>query len=98
MDGRELGDDVRRAVNGDDAELVNRAKEIEDLRRRDLSIRGQDLVDTMIRYSERGQAYVDDLKAIMRQNRLDPADDAYLRKMEVIRLVPKFSPEPDSRP
>jgi len=62
------------------------------LREQGLPVRGKDLVGTLIHYSERGQAYVDDLVTIMRQNRLDPADDAYLRKMDVIRLVPKGSP------
>jgi hypothetical protein len=36
---------------------------------------------------ERGQAYVEDLKRIIRQNRLADADDAYLRDMPVIRIV-----------
>jgi Bax protein len=66
----------------------------DELRRRNLPIRGSDLVDTLIGYSERGQAYVDDLRAIMRQNRLAPVDDAYLRKMEIILLVPKVAKEP----
>jgi uncharacterized FlgJ-related protein len=46
------------------------------------------LADTLLRYSERGQAYVDDLKKLMLQNRLDAADDAYLRDMKVIHIVP----------
>ncbi len=58
-----------------------------DLRRRNLRISGSVLADTLLRYSERGQAYVDDLKGIMRQNRLDDADDAYLKDMAVIHLV-----------
>jgi uncharacterized FlgJ-related protein len=45
------------------------------------------LVDTLIRYSERGQAYVDDIKKIIQQNRLDAADDAYLKDMAVIHIV-----------
>lgn len=64
----------------------------EDLRRRHLPVRGSDLVDTVIGYSERGQVYVDELKALMRQNRLDATDDATLRKMEIIQLVPKALP------
>jgi uncharacterized FlgJ-related protein len=48
---------------------------------------GEVLVETLVRYSERGQAYVEDLKTIMRQNRLADADDAYLRDMPVIRIV-----------
>jgi uncharacterized FlgJ-related protein len=65
----------------------------EDLRKRGLAVRGADLVDTLIGYSERGQAYIEELKALMRQNRLGPTDDAYLRKMAIVFLVPKGSPE-----
>ena len=46
------------------------------------------LAETLIRYSERGQAYVDDIQRIIRQNRLDATDDAYLRDMAVIHIVP----------
>jgi uncharacterized FlgJ-related protein len=60
----------------------------EDLRKRGLQLRGRDLVPTMIRYSERGEAYVHELKTIMRQNNLDKVDDAMLREMEIIRLEP----------
>ena len=38
-----------------------------------------DLADGLIAYSERGQAYVDTLKSIIRVNELDVADDAVLR-------------------
>lgn len=61
----------------------------EELRRRGQPVRGPDVVDTMIRYSERGQAYVNELKSLMRQNRLDVADEARLAEMEIIRIVPK---------
>ena len=61
----------------------------EDLRRRGQPIRGQDVVDTMVVYSERGQTYVNELKALMRQNRLDVADEARLTEMDIIRIVPK---------
>src|SRR6516162_1693632 len=59
-----------------------------DLRRQRLRISGTILAETLRTYSERGQAYVDDLKALIRQNRLDGADDAYLRHMAVIQIVP----------
>jgi uncharacterized FlgJ-related protein len=59
-----------------------------DLRRHNLRISGVVLAETLLRYSERGQAYVDDLKKLMLQNRLDAADDAYLRDMKVIHIVP----------
>lgn len=58
-----------------------------ELRRHNLRISGVVLVDTLLRYSERGQAYIDDIKTIIRQNRLDDADDAYLRDMPVIHIV-----------
>jgi uncharacterized FlgJ-related protein len=38
-----------------------------------------DLADGLVAYSERGQAYVDTLKSIIRVNNLDLADDAVLR-------------------
>ena len=59
-----------------------------DLRRRSLRISGPVLAETLLNYSERGQAYVDDLKAVMRQNQLEDVDDAYLKRMPVIRIVP----------
>ena len=64
-----------------------------DMRRQNLRISGTVLAETMLNYSERGQAYVDDLKALIQQNRLDDADDAYLRHMAVIHIVPA-GPEP----
>jgi len=50
--------------------------------------RGLDLVGAMVRYSERGEAYVHELKTIIRQNTLDAVDDAKLIEMELIRLTP----------
>jgi uncharacterized FlgJ-related protein len=64
-----------------------------ELRRKNLPISGTVLAETLVNYSERGQAYVDDLKALIRNNRLDNADDAYLRNMAVILIVPA-TPEP----
>jgi len=64
-----------------------------DLRRQSLRISGTVLAETLVNYSERGQAYVDDLKALIRENRLDDADDASLRHMTVIHIVPA-GPEP----
>jgi uncharacterized FlgJ-related protein len=49
---------------------------------------GLDLVTTLDRYSERGQAYVQELRSIILQNDLDKVDDAILIKMEQIRLKP----------
>jgi uncharacterized FlgJ-related protein len=59
-----------------------------DLRRQNLRVSGMVLAGTLLRYSERGQAYVDDIQRLIRQNRLDAADDAYLRKMAVVHIVP----------
>jgi uncharacterized FlgJ-related protein len=59
-----------------------------DLRRQNLSISGTVLAETLRNYSERGQAYIDDLEALIRNNRLDDADDASLRHMAVIHIVP----------
>jgi len=59
-----------------------------DLRRKNLRISGTVLAETLLNYSERGPAYVEDLKALILQNRLDDADDAYLRHMAVIHIVP----------
>ena len=59
-----------------------------DLRRQNQRISGIVLADTLRNYSERGQAYVEHLKAFIRQNRLDDADGAYLRHMAVIHIVP----------
>jgi len=64
-----------------------------DLRRQGLRISGTVLAETLLNYSERGQAYVNDLKALIRNNRLDDADDAYLRHMTVVHIVPA-GPEP----
>jgi Bax protein len=41
-------------------------------------VRGHDLAETLIRYSERGLAYVQSLRAIIRLNRLDAFDAARL--------------------
>jgi Bax protein len=62
-----------------------------DLRRQSLRISGTVLADTLLHYSERGQAYVNDLKALIRRNQLADVDDAYLRHMAVIHIVPAAS-------
>ena len=59
-----------------------------ELRRQNLHISGTVLAPTLLRYSERGQAYVDDLNRLIRQNELDAVDDANLRHMGVIHIVP----------
>lgn len=59
-----------------------------ELRRRNMRLSGTVLAETLIHYSERGQAYVEDIQRLIRQNGLDAADDAYLRDMAVIHVVP----------
>jgi uncharacterized FlgJ-related protein len=73
-------------LNTGDAYRDFRLKRAE-LRRQNLRISGAVLVETLIHYSERKQAYIEDIKTLIRQNKLDPADDAYLRDMPVIHLV-----------
>ena len=49
---------------------------------------GYELATTLTKYSERGEHYVDSLHAIMRVNRLAPADEAVLAPGEAIILEP----------
>lgn len=51
------------------------------------------LADGLIRYSERGQKYVETLKGIIRVNQLDIADNAVLRDEPLRFLVSAESPE-----
>ena len=65
-----------------------------DLRNKRVAIRGEgrvptgpELTDTLLKYSERGQHYVDTLNSIMRVNKLVEIDEAHLVD-PVILLVP----------
>ena len=58
------------------------------LRKAGAKVTGWDLANTLTEYSERGQAYVDTLRALIEGNRLQPADDACLRKGPTILLIP----------
>lgn len=49
---------------------------------------GESLAAGLLHYSERGQAYVDELRALIRRNHLAEADAATLRDMTPIVLVP----------
>lgn len=49
---------------------------------------GEALAAGLVHYSERGQAYVDELRALIRRNHLAEADAATLRDMTPIVLVP----------
>ena len=51
-------------------------------------VTGWELANTLTRYSERGQAYVDSLHSLMKVNRLQPTDDAYLDDGPTILLIP----------
>lgn len=59
-----------------------------ELRRAGGRISGRSLAETLSRYSERGEGYVESLHAIMRVNKLDEADDAFLSDMTPVILVP----------
>ena len=47
----------------------------------------------MIKYSERGQEYVDTLKGIIRVNKLDIADEAVFRDEPISFVVPAATQE-----
>jgi uncharacterized FlgJ-related protein len=74
-------------LNTHQAYAALRAKRAE-MRAAGETISGWALAETLDKYSERGEAYVESLHAIMRVNRLDPADDAYLGDGPTIFLVP----------
>jgi Bax protein len=57
-----------------------------ELRRNNLPITGMALAPTLVHYSTRGQAYVDEIIALMTRNRLASADAAHLRDMPIIHL------------
>jgi Bax protein len=59
-----------------------------ELRAKGERISGWDLAETLDKYSERGPAYVESLHSIMRVNKLEPADDAFLGDGPTIWLVP----------
>jgi Bax protein len=49
---------------------------------------GQELARTLTSYSEKGEEYVETLLSVIRVNGLPPADEAYLRDMRPVMLVP----------
>jgi len=51
-------------------------------------VTGWDLASTLTKYSERGQAYVDSLRTLIKVNMLQPIDDAYLDNGPTILLIP----------
>ena len=58
-----------------------------ELRRRGEKLSGLVLAETLIKYSEKGQAYVNTLKSIITKNELDLADDAHLRDEPTVLIV-----------
>lgn len=58
------------------------------MRAQDKPLDGIDMAEGLLKYSERGQAYVDELRALIRYNKLQATDTATLRDMEPVWLVP----------
>ena len=59
-----------------------------ELRSAGTKVTGWELAGTLTKYSERGQAYVDSLHALMKTNMLMATDDAYLGDGPTILLIP----------
>lgn len=57
------------------------------LRQENKAITGIELAGTLDKYSERGQAYIDGLRSMIRYNKLQDVDDAYLSNTILIKLV-----------
>jgi Bax protein len=68
-----------------------------DLKAAGKPLTSQAMADGLIRYSERGQAYVDTLKGIIRVNNLDIADGAVFRDEPMTFMVPAESAEEAAR-
>ena len=47
------------------------------------------LAETLTRYSERGHVYTEEIKAVIRQNKLVHADDAVLEESPYYQLIPE---------
>jgi uncharacterized FlgJ-related protein len=60
-----------------------------ELRKNKQKITGWELAKTLDKYSERGQAYIDGLHAMMKYNRLQATDDAYLSNDQIIHFKRK---------
>ncbi|WP_245732100.1 glucosaminidase domain-containing protein [Thalassotalea agarivorans] len=57
------------------------------LRAENKTITGMELATTLDKYSERGQDYIDGIQAMIRYNKLQGVDQAYLAEEEVIHLI-----------
>lgn len=66
----------------------NFRKQREALRKNGKAPSGLVLVDNLVSYSEKGEAYVNLLKGIIRANKLHEKDGAYLKTMKPVHLVP----------
>ncbi|ARD21882.1 MULTISPECIES: glucosaminidase domain-containing protein [Shewanella] len=58
-----------------------------DLRADDQPITGIQLASTLDKYSERGQAYIDGIQQMIRYNKLDQVDEAYLSNDRPLHLI-----------
>ncbi|WP_153915509.1 glucosaminidase domain-containing protein [Shewanella sp. TC10] len=58
-----------------------------DLRANEQPITGLELANTLDKYSERGQAYIDGIKGMIRFNKLDQVDVAYLSDDAPLHLI-----------
>ena len=74
-------------LNTHQAYSTLRARRAE-LRKAGTKVTGWELANTLTKYSERGQEYVDSLHSLMKVNRLQPTDDAYLGDGPTILLIP----------
>lgn len=57
------------------------------LRQQNKAITGLELAGTLGKYSERGQAYIDGLRSMIRYNKLQDVDNAYLSDNILIELI-----------
>lgn len=57
------------------------------LRAENKAITGYQLAGTLDKYSERGQAYINGLRSMIRYNKLDQVDQAYLADNQLIQLT-----------
>ena len=57
------------------------------LRAKNKLLTGIESAGTLDKYSERGQAYIDGLREMIRFNRLEPVDEAYLSDNRGSRLI-----------
>jgi len=60
----------------------------ETLRTNNQAITGLELAGTLDKYSERGQAYIDGLRQMIRYNKLEQVDEAYLSTTAPLHLIP----------